>query len=124
MPAITGSELDGVCTFRDVADVGRMIRAAEHHRRVVVIGGGVLGLEAAWGLKQRGMEVSVVHLMPSLMERHPDDTAAGLLRQELDGRGIACVTGTQAVALLGQGRVTGVLLSDGRELEAIWWWSR
>jgi nitrite reductase (NADH) large subunit len=88
-------------------------------RLASVIGGGVLGLEAAWGLKQRGMEVSVVHLMPSLMERHLDDIAAGLLRQDLDGRGIACITGTQAVALLGQeGRVSGVLLSDGRELEA------
>jgi nitrite reductase (NADH) large subunit len=118
MPEIPGSALDGVCTFRDMGDVGRMISAAACHRRAVVIGGGVLGLEAAWGLKQRGMEVSVVHLMPSLMERHLDDIAAGLLRQDLAGRGIACITGAQAVALLGQDRVTGVLLSDGRELEA------
>lgn len=118
MPVIPGSELNGVCTFRDMADVRRMIGAAEQHRRAVVIGGGVLGLEAAWGLKQRGMDVSVVHLMPALMDRQLDDVAAGLLRQDLDGRGIACMTGTQAVALLGEGSVRKVLLSDGSELDA------
>ena len=124
LPAIPGIGLEGVCTFRDMSDVGRMIRAAEQHRRAVVIGGGVLGLEAAWGLKQRGMEVSVVHLMPALMDRQLDDIAAGLLRQDLDGRGIASITGTQAVAILGDGRVSGVLLSEGASWRPIWWWSR
>ncbi|EWY41599.1 nitrite reductase [Skermanella stibiiresistens SB22] len=118
VPDIPGGGLEGVRTFRDIGDVERMIEASERHRRAVVIGGGVLGLEAAWGLRRRGMEVSVVHLMPSLMERQLDDTAAGLLLRELDGRGIGCVTGSQAVALTGEERVTGVLLSDGRRIEA------
>ncbi|HYI69099.1 MAG TPA: FAD-dependent oxidoreductase, partial [Skermanella sp.] len=118
LPPIPGIGLEGVCTFRDRGDVGLMIWASEQHRRAVVIGGGVLGLEAAWGLKQRGMDVSVVHLMPALMDRQLDDIAAGLLRQDLDGRGIASITGTQAVAILGDGRVSGVLLSDGSELDA------
>lgn len=118
LPSIPGIGLKGVCAFRDVRDVTRMVRATETHRRAVVIGGGVLGLEAAWGLKRRGMAVAVVHLNPTLMERQLDETAGGLLRRDLDGRGIACITGAQAVGLVGEERVSGVLLSDGRELAA------
>jgi nitrite reductase (NADH) large subunit len=73
---VPGLELPGVSTFRDIADVETMIAAARAHERAVVIGGGLLGLEAAWGLKRRGMSVTVVHLMPILMERQLDAGAA------------------------------------------------
>ena len=68
-PPIPGLDFANVRAFRDIADVEAMIEAARNHRRAVVIGGGLLGLEAAWGLKQRGMSVALVHLMPMLMER-------------------------------------------------------
>lgn len=118
LPPIPGMDLAGICSFRDAHDVGRMLEAAATHRRAVIIGGGVLGLEAAWGLKQRGMEVAVVHLMPSLMERQLDDAAADLLRADLTARGITCVTGAEAVAIEGEQRVAAVRLSDGKCLPA------
>ena len=68
-PPIPGLDFANVRAFRDIADVEAMIEAARNHRRAVVIGGGLLGLAAAWGLKQRGMSVALVHLMPTLMER-------------------------------------------------------
>ncbi len=73
---IPGAKLPGVLAYRDIADTQGMIDAAAHHRHAVVIGGGLLGLEAANGLAQRGMQVTVVHLMPWLMERQLDETAA------------------------------------------------
>src|SRR5262245_10919695 len=88
-PSIPGLGLPGVRAFRDIADVETMIEAAGTRRRAVVIGGGLLGLEAAWGLKRRGMSVAVVHLMPTLMERQLDAAAGEWLRRDLDARGIA-----------------------------------
>ena len=81
-PPISGLDLPGVQAFRDIADVEAMIAASKRHRRAIVIGGGLLGLEAAWGLKRRGMSIAVVHLMPTLMERQLDMTAGDLLRRE------------------------------------------
>ena len=83
-PPIPGLDLPNVRAFRDIADVEAMIGAAASSRRAVVIGGGLLGLEAAWGLKRRGMSVALVHLMPTLMERQLDVAAAELLRRELE----------------------------------------
>jgi nitrite reductase (NADH) large subunit len=68
-PPISGLNLPGVCAFRDIADVETMLAVSREHGRAVVIGGGLLGLEAAWGLKQRGMKVALVHLMPNWMRR-------------------------------------------------------
>jgi nitrite reductase (NADH) large subunit len=93
-----------------------MIDAAHRHARAVVIGGGLLGLEAAWGLKRRGMAVTVVHLMPILMERQLDATAAGLLQRDLRRRGIEFLTNAQTQEILGDERATGVSLADGREV--------
>jgi nitrite reductase (NADH) large subunit len=118
VPPIPGLDLPGVCTFRDIADVEQMISAAETHRRAVVIGGGLLGLEAAWGLKRRGMAVAVVHLMPTLMERQLDVTAGELLQRDLDSRGIAFFTNGQTEEIYGANRVEGVRLADGREIPA------
>lgn len=117
-PPIPGLGLQGVCAFRDIADVETMIAAATQHRRAVVIGGGLLGLEAAWGLRRRGMSVAVVHLMPTLMERQLDAAAGTLLQRDLDGRGIAFFTNGQTEAILGTDRAEGVRLADGREIPA------
>ena len=118
VPPIPGLNLPGVCTFRDIRDVDTMIDAAATHRRAVVIGGGLLGLEAAWGLKRRGMEVAVVHLMPTLMERQLDTAAGKLLQRDLLERGIAFFTNGQTESVTGTDHVTGVRLADGREVPA------
>src|SRR5579864_2425923 len=117
-PPIPGLGLPGVHAFRDIADVDAMIAASERHRRAVVIGGGLLGLEAAWGLKRRGMSVAVVHLMSTLMERQLDATAGELLQRDLDARGIAFFTDGQTEEILGSDKAEGVLLADGRQIEA------
>jgi nitrite reductase (NADH) large subunit len=117
-PPIAGLDLPGVCAFRTVDDVATMLRAAAAHRQAVVIGGGLLGLEAAWGLRRRGMTVTVVHLMPSLMERQLDQPAARLLRTALEHRGITVLTDAETEALIGDDRVRGIRLADGRELPA------
>jgi nitrite reductase (NADH) large subunit len=117
-PAIPGLGLPGVGAFRDIGDVEAMIEAARRQRRAVVIGGGLLGLEAAWGLKRRGMSVAVVHLMPTLMERQLDIPAGELLQRDLDARGIAFFTDAQTEEIFGTERVEGIRLNDGREIAA------
>lgn len=118
VPPIPGLNLPGVCAFRDIGDVDTMIDAAATYQRAVVIGGGLLGLEAAWGLKRRGMAVAVVHLMPTLMERQLDEAAGRLLQRDLTERGIAFFTNGQTEEVIGTDRVTGIRLADGREAPA------
>jgi nitrite reductase (NADH) large subunit len=118
MLSVPGLTLPGVTAFRDMADVERKIAVAAAGGRAVVIGGGLLGLEAAWGLKQRGMDVAVVHLMPTLMERRLDATAAGMLRRDLAARGIDFVTNAETEAIIGHDRAEGVRLADDRVLAA------
>jgi nitrite reductase (NADH) large subunit len=115
---VEGRDLPGVVSFRDAADVDAMLSVAKAGKHAVVIGGGLLGLEAACGLRQRGMEVTVVHLMADLMERQLDREASSLLRHEIERRGIAVVCGAETEALLGDKRVRAVRLKDGRELPA------
>jgi len=117
-PPIPGLGLPGVRAFRDIADVEAMIAAARTHKRAVVIGGGLLGLEAAWGLKRRGMSVAVVHLMATLMERQLDAPAGELLQRDLDARGIAFFTNGLTEEILGTERAEGVRLADGRVIPA------
>ena len=108
-------------TYRDLADTDAMIRASARCRRAVVIGGGLLGLEAANGLRARGMEVTVVHLMPWLMERQLDATAAALLRAALEARGIGFRLAAETEALVADGtgeRVCGVRLKGGETIAA------
>lgn len=112
---VTGSDLPGVVVFRDLADVDRLQAA---RRRAVVIGGGLLGLEAAYGLRRRGLEVTLVHLMPWLMERQLDRAAGALLRQRIEALGIEVLLGAETEAVLGSDGVTGLRLKDGRELPA------
>jgi len=116
---IPGIDFTGVITYRDIADTEAMISATQSSRRAVVIGGGLLGLEAANGLKSRGMEVTVLHVMPWLMERQLDCPAATLLQQSLEARGIRFVLGAQTSEIVGEdGRVCAVKLKSGEELPA------
>ena len=118
MLPVPGRDLDGVIAFRDLADVDAMLDAASRHRHAVVIGGGLLGLEAANGLMRRGMDVTVVHLADSLMERQLDAPASDLLRTALEKRGMQFRLAAQTEALLGEDRVRAVRLADGEELPA------
>ena len=117
---VPGNDLEGVLTYRDIRDTNSMILAASHHRAAVVIGGGLLGLEAANGLRARGMDVTVVHLMPWLMERQLDPTAAGMLRAALEARGIRfrLAAQTEAILLGHSGRVGAVKLKDEEVIAA------
>jgi nitrite reductase (NADH) large subunit len=115
---VPGHDLQGVVTFRDMDDVGAMLRAADSGGDAVVIGGGLLGLEAAHGLSLRGMKVTVIHLMPTLMERQLDEAAGWLLKEALEGRGQTILTGADTAEIYGQGKVEGVRLKDGREIPA------
>ncbi|MCW5663451.1 MAG: nitrite reductase large subunit NirB [Piscinibacter sp.] len=117
---VPGKELDGVIAYRDIADTNTMIEAAKTYKHAVVIGGGLLGLEAANGLMLRGMQVTVVHIMPWLMERQLDDTAGKLLQQSLENRGLKFMIGAQTQALVGDrnGRVMAVQFKDGSEIPA------
>ena len=118
MLPVPGAELPGVFSFRDIADVLAMRQACRAGGRAVVIGGGLLGLEAAHGLHRNGMEVTVVHLMPDLMERQLDGMSAALLAQSIEARGITVLTTASTTALAGEDRVTGVVLADGRTIPA------
>jgi nitrite reductase (NADH) large subunit len=117
---VPGKDLKGVISYRDIADTNAMIEAAQNYRKAVVIGGGLLGLEAANGLMLRGMDVTVVHVMPWLMERQLDDTAGKLLQKSLEARGIRFEIGAHTEALIPDkdGRVMAIRFKDGRELPA------
>ncbi len=107
---VPGADLPGVIAYRDIADTDAMIDAAARHKHAVVIGGGLLGLEAANGLKLRGMDVSVVHVMPWLMERQLDKTAADLLMKSLEAKGLKFLLEAQTAELVKgeSGRVCAV----------------
>jgi nitrite reductase (NADH) large subunit len=117
---VPGKDLDGVIAYRDIADTRTMIEAAQKYRNAVVIGGGLLGLEAANGLAKRGMRVTVVHIMPWLMERQLDTAAGRLLQKSLEQRGLDFLIGAQTEALVGgdDGRVKSVRFKDGSEVPA------
>lgn len=115
---VPGHKLPGVINFRDIADVDTMLTASKSGKQAVVIGGGLLGLEAANGLARNGMDATVLHLMPTLMERQLDPVSAGLLRADLGTRGITVITEANTKAIIGEDRVTGVELADGTRLPA------
>ena len=116
---IPGNELDGVIAFRDIADVDTMIEASSKEGgKAVVIGGGLLGLEAANGLMKQGMDVTVVHLMDSLMERQLDKPASALLKASLEEKGLKFLMEAQTEAILGKSKVEGVRFRDGLEVAA------
>jgi len=117
---IPGKDLEGVIGYRDIADTRMMMETAKTHHHALVIGGGLLGLEAANGLKLRGMEVTVVHLGDWLLDRQLDRTAGRLLQSALEARGIKFRLNSNTAALLddGHGRVCAAQFSDGEEIPA------
>jgi nitrite reductase (NADH) large subunit len=117
---VPGKDLKGVIAYRDIADTNAMIDAAKKYKKAVVIGGGLLGLEAANGLMLRGMDVTVIHVMPWLMERQLDDVAGGLLRKSLEDRGLGFMMGAQTQELIPDkdGRVMALKFKDGKEIPA------
>ena len=115
---VPGKDLPGVIAFRDMDDVDTMLAAADAGGDAVVIGGGLLGLEAAHGLSLRGMKVTVIHLMPTLMERQLDEAAGWLLKNALEARGQTILTGADTAEIFGDGKVEGVKLKDGTLIPA------
>ncbi|RMB54857.1 assimilatory nitrite reductase (NAD(P)H) large subunit precursor [Sphingomonas sp. PP-CE-3A-406] len=115
---VPGKDLPGVISFRDMADVDHMLEAAGKGGAAVVIGGGLLGLEAAHGLTLRGMKVTVIHLMPTLMERQLDEAAGWLLKSALESRGQVILTEANTAEIVGDTSVEGVLLKDGTLIPA------
>ncbi|PKO56805.1 MAG: assimilatory nitrite reductase large subunit, partial [Betaproteobacteria bacterium HGW-Betaproteobacteria-19] len=117
---VPGKDLPGVIAYRDIADTEAMIDAARNHRHAVVIGAGLLGLEAANGLVLRGMEVSVIHLGGWIMERQLDKPAADLLQASLEAKGMKFHLSAQTAELVAgeSGRVGAVRLKDGTLIAA------
>ena len=115
---VSGADLAGVHTFRDSRDVDLLLTLAAQKKRVVVIGGGLLGLEAAYGLAKAGASVTLLHLMDRLMERQLDPPAAELLKSLVERKGIKILLNANTAGLHGETRVEGVELADGRRIDA------
>jgi nitrite reductase (NADH) large subunit len=115
---VPGADLAGVHTFRDTRDVDLLLALAARKRPVVVIGGGLLGLEAAYGLAKAGTPVTLLHLMDRLMERQLDAPAAALLKSLVERKGIEVLLNANTARIHGTSRVEGVELADGRRIEA------
>jgi nitrite reductase (NADH) large subunit len=115
---VPGSDLAGVHTFRDSRDVDLLLALAAHRKRVVVIGGGLLGLEAAYGLAIAGATVTLVHLMDRLMERQLDAPAAALLKMLVERKGIKILLNANTARIHGETHIEAIELTDGRRIDA------
>ncbi|MFP4975782.1 nitrite reductase large subunit NirB [Paenibacillus sp. CN-4] len=118
MLPIPGADKEGVIAFRDIKDCNTMLESSKRYKKAAVIGGGLLGLEAARGLLHLGMEVSVVHLHPYLMERQLDETAAKMLQKELERQGMRFLLSRQSEAIMGGKRAKSLLFKDGSRIDA------
>jgi len=123
MLPVPGNDLPGVISYREIQDTDDMIEAAQRYRHAVVIGGGLLGLEAANGLKLRGMDVTVVHIGPWLLERQLDETAGRMLQKSLEDRGLKFLLQKQTEMLVAgegerSGRVAAIRFKDGMQIPA------
>jgi nitrite reductase (NADH) large subunit len=113
-----GMDLPGVITFRDLADVSAIRKAAVEHAKAIVIGGGLLGLEAAVGLARLGVDTTLLHVMDRLMERQLDHAAADLVKRAMEARGVKVILKADTAAVEGEGRVERLRLTDGTVLPA------
>lgn len=118
IPALPGVDLEGVISFRNIEDCSRMVEYSQRYKKAVVIGGGLLGLEAARGLLHLGMEVVVVHNTSYLMNRQLDEPAARMLQAELEGQGMQFRLSADTKRIKGKKQVTGLEFTDGTELKA------
>jgi nitrite reductase (NADH) large subunit len=116
--SVPGADLVGVHTFRDSRDVDLLLTLAARKKRVVVVGGGLLGLEAAYGLAKAGARVTLIHLMDRLMERQLDAPAAELLKSRVERKGIEILLNANTARLHGETHVEGIELADGRRIDA------
>lgn len=115
---IDGANLDGVFTFRDVKDVEALAQLGAAQKKVAVVGGGLLGLEAAYGLAKRGAAVTLVHVMDRLMERQLDESAGALLARLAEAKGVRIVLNANATKIVGERRIEGLWLADGSTIDA------
>jgi nitrite reductase (NADH) large subunit len=115
---VKGADLPGVHIFRDVQDVEALSRLEGKAARAVIIGGGLLGLEAAYGLARRGVDVTLVHVMDRLMERQLDAASADILRRLVEEKGVRVLLNANTTRIAGAGRVEGVEFADGRTIPA------
>ncbi len=115
---VPGADKEGVLGFRDIYDVEQMVQASKDYKNAVVIGGGLLGLEAANGLLKQGMNVTVVHLLDSLMERQLDKPASAMLKASLEERGLTFLMEAQTAEIVGDKRVSAVKFADGSQVDA------
>src|SRR5579883_2038558 len=115
---VPGADLPGVNTFRDSRDVDLLLSLAAAKKRVAVIGGGLLGLEAAYGIAKAGAPVTLIHLMDRLMERQLDAPAASLLKSLVEQKGIKILLNAETARIQGDNHVKGIELRDGRRIEA------
>ncbi len=118
MLPLPGADLEGVTAFRDIKDCETMIEYSTKYKKAAVIGGGLLGLEAARGLLNLGMEVDVIHISDCLMERQLDQTAGRLLQKELEKQGMNFLLKKQTVQIIGKKRAEGLRFGDGTKLKA------
>ncbi|WP_277679915.1 nitrite reductase large subunit NirB [Gracilibacillus dipsosauri] len=115
---LPGADKEGVTAFRNIEDCEKMIEYSKEYKKAAVIGGGLLGLEAARGLLNLGMEVDVIHISDYLMERQLDEAAANQLRKELEKQGMNFLLRKQTQEIFGENRVEGLRFSDGEEIKA------
>ena len=118
IPPIEGTEREGVFVFRTLDDTRALLRRSRPGVKAAVIGGGLLGLEAARGLQVQGCEVTVIHLMPNLMERQLDPTGSALLKEQIEQLGVNVLLGRSTSGILGDGHVKGVAFQDGTSIGA------
>jgi nitrite reductase (NADH) large subunit len=116
--SLPGSTLSGIIAFRDTADVAAMAAKAQKGARIAVIGGGLLGLEAAYGLRKSGADVTLVHLMDRLMERQLDARAAAMLKRAVEALGVTVLTSAESARIEGEDHVEALVLTDGRKIPA------
>lgn len=117
MLPLPGADKEGVIAFRDIHDCEVMIDASKKYKKAVVIGGGLLGLEAARGLLHLGMEVNVVHIHSYLMERQLDEAASKMLQRELEAQGMQFLLKKSTASIKGKRRASGLAFTDGTEVD-------